>query len=190
MKSRLRECVSVLVLFVALLGPAWWLTHHSFPDRPGATWIQWALDAVVVAIATAVIASAAYGFRISHRQHYGVVEIGVGIIVSVAGIVRYLTDEGNPNSVQSLSVSHATVALLGAVYIMVRGLDNIAQSLPEKKAKNWNKWWRSVPFVALSKRRNNVSSAAIEAAPASTVKDLPAGSPASEPVQISESVME
>jgi hypothetical protein len=95
---------------------------------------------IVVTVFWVVVAVAFYRVRCWSRLLFGAIEIAAGIGVIVIG-------EFPPNAIAAAadawtlgSRAAHMLALMGGVYIVVRGLDNIDQGLPER----WRPAWRRV----------------------------------------------
>ena len=101
-----------------------------------------------------------YGLRLWSRLLYGMTEIALGFLITLAAVNTYgvaQTREYVPilgggifqrPSEGVLHLSGPTIALLGmlaAVYILVRGLDNIGEGLREypKWGARWQRFFRS-----------------------------------------------
>jgi hypothetical protein len=95
---------------------------------------------IAVTVFWVVVAVAFYRIRCWSRLLFGAMEVAAGIGVIVIG-------EFPPNAVVTAantwtlgSRAAHILALMGGVYIVVRGLDNIDQALPER----WRPAWRRV----------------------------------------------
>lgn len=92
--------------------------------------VQWQLwEVVTVALTTAV---AAYRLRETRRSSYGVVEFGVGLALAIVAFVPR-----PPLDLRSAS------AFLGAVYLMVRALDNIRTGISSRHQAGWDRVFKA-----------------------------------------------
>ena len=94
---------------------------------------------IAVTLFWVVVAVAFYRIRCWSRLLFGAIEIVAGIGVIIIG-------EFPPNAVATAanvwtlgSRAAHMLALLGGVYIVVRGLDNIDQGLPERWRPAWGR---------------------------------------------------
>jgi hypothetical protein len=88
----------------------------------------------LLVIILTIISIFLYGLRSNFPATYGAIEIFVGVTAINTSIVH-----GFPNgSIQAVSV----ISILGGMYIVVRGLDNIDKSIPDEYRVIWNvlKW--------------------------------------------------
>jgi multisubunit Na+/H+ antiporter MnhB subunit len=85
-----------------------------------------------------LLAVAFYWLRCRWRLAYAAIEIvsGIGVIVAI-GYVPFTFDPDASSFIYFRYAFH-TLTLMGAIYLLVRGLDNLEQSLPLK----WHAWWR------------------------------------------------
>jgi hypothetical protein len=94
---------------------------------------------IAVTVFWVVVAVAFYRVRCRSRLLYGALEVAAGIGVIIIG-------EFPPNAIAAATTwtlgSRAAhmLALMGGVYIVVRGLDNIEQALPGR----WRPAWRRI----------------------------------------------
>jgi hypothetical protein len=95
---------------------------------------------IVVTVFWVVVAVAFYRIRCWSRLLYGAMEVVSGIGVIIQG-------EFPPNAITAAastwmlgSRAAHILALIGGVYIVVRGMDNIDQGLPER----WRSAWRRI----------------------------------------------
>ncbi|GAB3956907.1 hypothetical protein GCM10028805_48100 [Spirosoma harenae] len=71
-----------------------------------------------------------YFIREKYRSGYGIFEFLVGLIIS------FLV---NPSSPEIITDPNLSLKILGGLYIMVRGLDNIVKGLEGRKQGIWLK---------------------------------------------------
>jgi hypothetical protein len=103
-----------------------------------------------------VVAVGLYALRVRFRLLYGLLELAVGIIIALGAINAYIAALGRENVpivgggiwhrppegwLHWSSPSIAFLAVLGAVYILVRGLDNIGEGLNELSNPKWCAVW-------------------------------------------------
>ena len=95
---------------------------------------------IVFTIFWVLVAIGFYRIRCSKRFVYGLIEIIAGVVTIVLGEFppySILTDDGS--SVLGTRAAHI-LTLMAGVYIVVRGLDNMAQDLPHR----WRPAWRRI----------------------------------------------
>jgi hypothetical protein len=95
---------------------------------------------IAVTVFWLVVAVAFYRVRRWSRLLFGAIELAAGIGVIVIGEFPPNAIAGTVDSWTLGSRAAHMLALMGGVYIVVRGLDNIEQGLPER----WRPAWRSV----------------------------------------------
>jgi len=95
---------------------------------------------IVVTVFWVVVAVCFYRIRCWSRLLYGAMEVIAGIGVIILG-------EFPPNAITTAASTWSLgsraahmLALMGGVYIVVRGLDNVGQGLPER----WRPAWRRI----------------------------------------------
>src|SRR3954447_19032687 len=84
-----------------------------------------------------LLAVAFYWLRCRWRLAYATIEIVAGIGVLIA--LGYAPFTFNPNTTNFIYFRYAfhTLTLMGAVYLVVQGMDNLEQSLPPKLHDLW-----------------------------------------------------
>ena len=85
-----------------------------------------------------VTALALFWMRKRHRFFYGVIEVMVGLVTlgQAAGVGRGGFSSGFSADFQTFQWKVALLATLGAVYILVRGFDNVEQGWRIRKTTN------------------------------------------------------
>lgn len=100
---------------------------------------EWATGPVVI------VAFALYRVRCTHKYFYGQLEVVVGVLAIWAGLhISGSTIEQGlvvPPVNDSGMLLTRVVTLLSGVYVIIRGLDNMAQDLPEGRWRFWDRWF-------------------------------------------------
>jgi hypothetical protein len=95
---------------------------------------------IVVTLFWVVVAFGFYRVRCWSRFLYGVMEVGAGIGVIVISEFPPSAITATANTWALGSRAAHILALMGGVYVVVRGMDNIDQGLSER----WRLAWRRV----------------------------------------------
>lgn len=150
--SSLLVFVVAVTLFLCLAGPA-----HEMPEHQPAGIV----NACLYLAGVAVLGSCAYWLRENHQDAYGLLEVFAGVIIGVAGVAPYTTGQGLEALNAEYLRSTRTLALLGGMYVVVRGLDNIgkAREKDEKKERiaAWKWYWGSPLFFLNPRKRVEAS---------------------------------
>ena len=95
---------------------------------------------VVITVFWVVVAVGFYRIRCWSRLLYGAMEVvaGIGVIILGEFPPKAITAAASTWTLGSRAAH--MLALMGGVYIVVRGLDNIDQGLPER----WRPAWRRI----------------------------------------------
>jgi hypothetical protein len=136
---------AVVLLFVA--------EHFARNPGPGPTSIYW------LAICFWFVALALYATRERARLIYGLLELAIGAFILLGAINSYTaTMEREYIPIVGGGVFHrppegwlhwnatftAFLPIAAAIYILVRGLDNLGEGLNELSNRRWIGWWRCI----------------------------------------------
>lgn len=127
-----RELVRAVVPFVVAM-----VAQLSYPYAiAGLRWVYnvapWELigEHVGVVLPTLIIGTLLYLFRCRSPRWYGLSEIFVGV-----GAAYYLYYDVLPTSQNRLAIG---ISIAGAIYIIVRGYDNVYRSFTGHSRRRWN----------------------------------------------------
>jgi hypothetical protein len=115
------------------------------------------LVGLCLAISLSLTAIALYGMRARSRLVYGVLELVVGFLILLGGINAYSIARGRefvpivgggvfhrpPEGWFHWNATYASLLpVLAAIYILVRGLDNVGEGLDQLSNPKWATRWR------------------------------------------------
>lgn len=88
-----------------------------------------------------IIALSLFFWRLRFRFIYGVIEVGFGLYVlwDASGKGRGGFSSGFSSGFDTFQLSIVLIQTLGAIYILIRGLDNLLQGLPEQARTKFEK---------------------------------------------------
>jgi hypothetical protein len=152
------------ILFFLGAGIAMWLhaeqlARGSGPHPDSVYWL---------AVALVSVAFALYGLRERFRLIYGLLELAIGAVILLGALNSYTATIGRqyvpivgggvfvrpPEGwLQWNANSSALLAVLAAVYIIVRGLDNVGEGFHQLRSPLWTRIWR----FAFPNRKRNVA---------------------------------
>jgi hypothetical protein len=93
----------------------------------------------VIFVSGVILAISLFLWRIRHRSYYGMAEIAFGLYVlwdaSVKGLGGFNADF-DPHAFATFQLSVIFIQTFGAIYVMIRGMDNCLQGLPEPTRKS------------------------------------------------------
>jgi hypothetical protein len=108
---------------------------------------------------------ALYALRCRHRTIYGIFEVAASIVLMLVAVNSYVRAFGQELSwllagaagfwpvdvkppeadwLQWAPTSFATIQIVLAIYVFVRGMDNIGEGLPDLGLANWERRWRRI----------------------------------------------
>src|ERR1700691_5436148 len=125
-----------------LLNPAQWeaLFASSLSALTGAAvWILVHAHSKPLIVASGIFASVSlFLLRLRFRLLYGMIEVGFGLYVlwNAADKGRGGFSAGFSSGFDTIQISVVLIQTFGAVYVLIRGLDNLLQGVPtERRAK-------------------------------------------------------
>lgn len=148
-----KNSVSTILVGIFMVLALGFLIYFTWPEPLGMRDASVQLVSVLALLVPAGLA--AFWVRENHRRWYGLVEYLIGAIIGAAAAAPFLTGQG----LEYLQLEHLrstrTLALLGSIYVMVRGLDNYEKSLIGEPLAKWRaKWWeRPRPFFSSAKEK-------------------------------------
>jgi hypothetical protein len=154
----------VIVLFwIAAI--VFWLRAETLERQvgPGPIPIYW------LAAGLCCVAFALYGIRERVRLLYGLLEIAIGSFILLGAVNSYTDVMGHEFTpvigggmfhrppqgwLHWDATSASLLPIAAAVYILVRGLDNVGEGLAQLSNPVWTRWWRRLfPVRALTKSK-------------------------------------
>lgn len=105
-----------------------------------AVLIYWSISTFWFALVALPIAWGLFALRCSQRSFYGLVEVIVGIVTVLNAFpgVKALWEAVRSMGVGQATQSSPALAIVAAIYIIIRGLDNIDQGLPAFRTSSLN----------------------------------------------------
>jgi multisubunit Na+/H+ antiporter MnhB subunit len=83
-----------------------------------------------------------YGMRLMRRRSYGVLEICAGTVTVVFALFEASQSATANSTLADLLVYSTLLKIAGGLYIIVRGLDNIGESLSEPYKSRWKGYFK------------------------------------------------
>jgi len=109
-------------------------------------WLGWQYREILLStvntwgalISAAIIGGFLYALRGRLRITYGILEIGVGMMSAMSS---FISATGSTSTTVPTFTTAMGIAVLGGIYIIVRGLDNIGKALEKTPYENtWRKF--------------------------------------------------